>query len=122
MAQVDKSASSATLNSIVTSLGEIGKKRAEAIAAVQTELFNGLQEISQHWVARAKSETDLASELVSKLTNARSVLESATAYQQWASRRTQMALEDGQRLFTDSIKLVETSTRLFLNGATSSRD
>jgi hypothetical protein len=122
MAQVDKSTSSATLNSIVTSLGEIGKKRAEAIAAVQTELFNGLQEISQHWVARAKSEADLASELVSKLTNARSVPESATAYQEWASRRTQMALEDGQRLFTDSIKLVETSTRLFLNGATSSRD
>ena len=121
MAQADKSTASATSNSLVTELGEIANKRAEAMAAVQAELFKRLQEISQHWVARAKSEADLASELVSKLTSARSVPETATAYKEWASRRMQMAAEDGQRLFADSFKLIETSARLFSNGDSGSR-
>jgi hypothetical protein len=43
---VGKSNASATSNSIVTELGEIGKKRAEALVAVQAELLNTLQAIS----------------------------------------------------------------------------
>jgi hypothetical protein len=104
MTQVDQSTSSTTPNSIFAELGEIGKKRAEAMAAAQTELLHGFQEISQHWVARAKSEAELASELVAKLTSARSIPETATAYQEWASRRMRLAIEDSQRLFADGLK------------------
>jgi hypothetical protein len=121
MAQKDPhtegSTKSATSSASFTELGEIGKKRAEAMVAVQTELFEELQEISQHWVARAKSETDLASELVAKLTSARSAPETASAYQEWARRRMRMAVEDSQRLFADSLKLMQTGARLFSNGA-----
>jgi hypothetical protein len=91
----------------------MGKKRAEAVAAMQAELFREFQEISQYWTGRAKTEAELASELLSKLTDARSVQETAKAYQEWASRRMQMVLEDGQRLFADSCKLTETTARLF---------
>lgn len=117
MAQTDKSTTAAASPSIVADLGEMTKKRVEATAAAQAELFKELQEISQYWTARAKSETDLASELVSKLTGARSIPETATAYQEWASRRMQMALEDGQHLIADSFKLMETAARPFSNGA-----
>ncbi len=118
MAQADKSTASAT-SSIVANLGEMTKKRVEATAAAQAELFQELQQISQHWTARAKSEADLASELVSKLTSARSVPEGAKAYQEWASQRMQMAFEDGQHLVADSFKLLETAARRLSDGGAS---
>jgi hypothetical protein len=117
----DGSTKSAPSNSLFTELGEIGKERAEAMAAVQTELLDGFQEIGQHWVARATSETNLASELAAKLTSARSVPETMTAYQEWASRRMQLAIEDSRRLFADGLKLAETGARLFTNRKVSHR-
>ncbi len=116
MTQVDKSSVGTTSMSIVASLGEMTKKRVEATAAAQAELVKQLEKIGQHWTARAKSETDLASELISKLTDARSVPEGAKAYQEWAGRRMQMAFEDGQHLVADSFKLMETAVRGFSNG------
>jgi Phasin protein len=115
MAQVEKSTMSATSHAFAADLGEAGKKHVEAISAMQADLFKEIQEIGQHWTTRAKSETDLASELVGKLTSARSFQETATAYQEWAIRRAQRAVEDGQRLFADNVKLLETAARLFSN-------
>ena len=86
------------------------------LAAAQVELLAGFQELNKYWVARAKSEADLTSDLLTKLMSTRSVPESATAYQEWSKRRMEMAVEDGKRLFADSIKLMETSVRLFSNG------
>lgn len=68
MAQVEKSTLPAASASLVGDLGEMAKKRIEATAAVPTELFKTLEEISERWTARAKSEADLVSELMSKLT------------------------------------------------------
>ncbi len=118
MAQTDKSTPSATAtsNSLAANFSKAGKRQVEAISAIQADVFKELQEIGERWTARAKSETDLASELLGKLTNARSIPETATAYQEWAIRRAQMAVEDGQRLFTDNVRLMETSARLFSNG------
>jgi hypothetical protein len=116
MAHAEKPATSATSNSFAANLNEAGKKHVEAISAVQADLFKELQEMGEHWTARAKSETDLASDLLGKLTNARSIPETATAYQEWAIRRSRMAVEDGQRLFADNVKLMETAARLFSNG------
>jgi hypothetical protein len=117
MAQVDKSTTTATSSSIINNLGEMTKQRVEASALAQTELFRELQEISQHWSARAKSEADLASELIGKLTSARSVPEGAKAYQEWAGQRMQRAVEDAQHLIADGFKLMETITRRFSSGS-----
>jgi hypothetical protein len=76
-----------------------------------------LQEISQYWSARAKVETDLASELIGKLTSARSVPESAKAYQEWVNQRMSMTVEDSQHLVADGFKLVQTAARSLSNGA-----
>jgi phasin protein len=121
VAQTDRSTKSTASNLLFAELGEMGKKRTEAMAAAQTELLDEFQEIGQRWVARAKSEADAASQLVAKLTSARSVPETATAYQEWASRRMQLAIEDSQRLFTDGLKLMETSARFFSNGSVNRR-
>lgn len=120
MAHAEKSPMARASNLFAANLSEAGKKQVEAISAMQADLFKELQEIGEHWTARAKSETDLASELVGKLTNAGSIQETATAYQEWAIRRAQMAVEDGQRLFTDNVKLMETAGRLLSNGGSKS--
>jgi Phasin protein len=116
MAETEKSTTAAASNSFAASFDKAGKKRVEVISALQADLYKELQKIGEHWAARAKSETDLASELVGKLTSARSVPETAAAYQEWAIRRAQMAVEDSQRLFADNVKLMETAARLFSNG------
>jgi hypothetical protein len=94
----------------------VGKQRLDATLEVQTELLANLQEINPAWVARAQSELDLASELTSRLTAARSLPDAATACQEWASKRTAMLAEDGRRLVTDSQKFVDTGARLFSDG------
>lgn len=116
MAQTEKSATVAAPNSFAANLSKAGKRHVETISAMQADVVKELQEIGEHWTARAKSETDLASELLGKLTSARSIPESATAYQEWAIRRAQMAVEDGQRLLADNVKLMETAARLFSDG------
>jgi hypothetical protein len=102
--------------SVFAEFGEAGMQRARMLVTAQTELFNGLQELNKYWVARAKTEAELASDLLAKLMSTRSIPEGATAYQEWSKRRMEMAVEDGQRLVADSLKLMETSTRLFSNG------
>jgi Phasin protein len=87
MAQTEKSTPSATSNSFAANFSKAGQKQVEAISAMQADVFKELQEMGEYWTARAKSETDLASELLGKLTNARSIPETATAYQEWAIRR-----------------------------------
>jgi hypothetical protein len=47
-------------------------------------------------------------------------LTTSAAYQEWAIRRAQMAVEDGQRLLTDNVKLMETAARLFSNSGAGS--
>jgi hypothetical protein len=75
MAEAEKSTTSAALNSFAASFDKAGKKPIEVISAVQADLFKELQKIGEHWTTRTKTEADLASELVGRLTSARSVPE-----------------------------------------------
>lgn len=114
----DYSAKSSPLNLVPTDLAEMGKKRIEASIAMQTELLDKLQETNREWLARVRSEIDLASELTSKLTAARSLPDAATACQEWASKRMDMLAEDGRRVVADNQKFIEASARFFSNGGT----
>lgn len=57
----------------------MGKKRVEEFVNTQRELLEKLQEMNRQWFDRAQSETNLASELASKLTVARSIPEAMAA-------------------------------------------
>jgi uncharacterized protein with PIN domain len=105
------------LNLIPVEFAEIGQKRVEAMMNLQQELFGRFAEFTQAWFARAKSEADLASEFVTKLTAARSVPETATACQECMDKRMEMLAEDSRRLFNDSQKFLHMGTRLLMNGS-----
>lgn len=103
-------------NLFLPEIGGLAKKRVEELAQFQSELLEQIQEVNRQWLDRMKSEATLASELANKLSSARSIPETATAYQKWASRRMEMAAEDAQRLLADGQKFAETGARLVSRG------
>jgi hypothetical protein len=99
----------------------MGKKQFEGLAKMQTELIEKLEQTNRGWLDRMRSEATLASEFATKLTAARSIPETATVYQELASRRLEMAAEDAKRLLADSQKFMETGAHLLSDGWLSSR-
>ena len=96
---------------------EMGKQRVEALMEMQQELFDVIQEINQAWFDRARSAATLNSELISKLTSARTMPETAEAYQQCVGKRMEMLVEDGRRLLADSQKIVSVGSKFLTNGS-----
>ena len=105
------------LNFVPTEIAEIGKKRIEALVEMQKDFLAAFEEMNQAWFSRARSEATIASELVSKLTTARSVPETTTAYQECMGKRLEMLAEDSRRLLADSQRFIQMSTRFLMNGA-----
>ena len=94
----------------------MGKKRLDELVAMQTEQLEKVQEVNRNWIDRIQSQAKLGSELVAKLTAARTIPEVATAYQEWASGQMEVAAEDAKRIFADGQKLAETGARLLSSG------
>ena len=93
-------------------MAEMGKKRVEDFVGAQSELLNRLQETNRQWFDRMQSEAKIASDCANKVMAARSIPEAMTAWQEWANRQLEMTAEDAKRMFADSQKFMETSTRL----------
>ena len=104
-------------NLMPTEFAELGKKRIEEFVNTQKELVEKFQEMNRQWFDRAQAEANLASELASKLTAARSIPDAMAAYQEWASRRFEMMAEDGKHLLADTQKFMEAATHLLPNGS-----
>jgi hypothetical protein len=96
---------------------EMGVKSVAAGLRMQTELFETFQDISGDWFARATSEAELAFKLPRQLTNARSVPDALSAYQEWLGEWMSMRGEDGRRLVSDGRKIMDTGVRCFTNAA-----
>jgi hypothetical protein len=101
---------------IPAELVEMGKKNVETLMEIQQELFDVFQEINQAWFERARSAAALNSELIAKLTSARTMPETADAYQQCVGKRMEMLVEDGRRLLSDSQKIASVGSKFLTNG------
>jgi hypothetical protein len=55
------------------------KANMQTLTAIQKELGDTIEEANRHWLARAKSEAELASDLMAKLAHTQSIPD-ATAY------------------------------------------
>ncbi len=96
---------------------EMGAKSVTAGLRMQKELFETFQDIGRDWFARATSEAELAFKLPRQLTNARSVPDALSAYQEWLNEWMSMWGEDGRRLVSDSQKIMDTGVRCLNNVA-----
>src|SRR5262249_44624927 len=105
------------MNFVPTEIAAIGKKRIEAIVEMQKDFLAAFEEMNQAWFSRARSEASIATELVSRLTSARSVPETRTAYQECMGKRLEMLAEDSRRLLADSQKFMQLGTKFLMNGS-----
>jgi hypothetical protein len=116
-ARIQESHEQLVPNFVPTEIVEFGKKHVEALIEIQKQFFDAFQEINQAWLARAKSEASLNSELVAKLTAARTVPETADACQECMGKRMELFVEDSRRLLADSQKIMSLGTRFLTNGS-----
>jgi hypothetical protein len=98
-----------------TDFARLGKEQADALADMQKELSKLIEQANADWMARMEQERDLASELATKLSGAKTPADAAKAYQDWMGRRVETMTKDSQKFFADSQKFVTSMTR-FLSG------
>jgi Phasin protein len=91
-------------------------EQAKSVFAAQKELLNALEQINEHWCARARSEAELATAMANKLAAVRSMPDMTTVYQDWFNQRMQRCVEDSNHVFADVQKLIRTGSRLTQNG------
>ncbi|MGB7279251.1 MAG: phasin family protein [Pseudolabrys sp.] len=91
-------------------------KGVETVKEAQKQLLDTFEQFNRQQTARAKQEMELASEFAGKITSARSVPDVMNAYQNWISKRMALYVEDGQKLFEDSQRVLNTTMKLFSLG------
>jgi hypothetical protein len=111
--QTGAATSTTPLSSFPVDLVGVGKKRLQALFDAQSKLVDTLPALSREWMSAAQAERELSSELLTKLTAARTLPESARAYQEWLSRRIDMFADETRMLLADTQKLVDVGARLF---------
>jgi hypothetical protein len=113
----DRTQGSSPINPFPSEFAAFGAKGLEGFVHGQSEFLEKLQKINRDWLERMQLEATGASEFATRMTAARSVPEAATVWQEWASRRMEMAAEDGKRLLESSQQFMETSARMLSNGS-----
>jgi hypothetical protein len=96
-----------------TQLAAMQKEGIEQLVDMESGLVQKLHQANQNWLSRAEAEANLASELMTNLVCARSVPETASAFQQWTSRRMELAAEDARHLLVDTQELMEAGAHMW---------
>jgi hypothetical protein len=99
---------------------KFGKEQADALADIQKEFSKLIEQANADWMARIELERELASDLTTKLSSAKSLPDAAKAYQEWMARRMETMSKDSQKFFADSQKFVTSMNRFMSNGGRSS--
>jgi hypothetical protein len=83
----------------------MAKTNMESMARVQKEIGSAFEDTNRYWSDRTKSEAEFASDLVAKLSGARSLPDATAVYQEWLGHRMERLAEDGQKFVGDCQKL-----------------
>ena len=94
-------------------------RSARSTGPTGSEFFNALQEMSRDWMGRATAEVELSLKLSKKLTDAHSVPDAITAYQEWLSEEMNARAEDARLLMSNGQKIIDASSRLLSDSWTS---
>jgi SMC interacting uncharacterized protein involved in chromosome segregation len=95
---------------------KFGKQHSDALADMQNEFTRLIEQANADWMTRVELERELASELTSKLSSAKSLPDAAKAYQEWMARRMETMSKDSQKFFSDSQRFVTSMNRLLSGG------
>jgi hypothetical protein len=93
-------------------------RSARSTGPTGSEFFNALQEMSRDWMGRATAEVELSLKLSKKLTDAHSVPDAITAYQEWLSEEMNARAEDARLLMSNGQKFMDATSRFLSSGWT----
>ena len=93
-------------------------RAARSTGPTGSEFFNALQEMSRDWMGRATAEVELSLKLSKKLTDAHSVPDAITAYQEWLSEEMNARAEDARLLMSNGQKFMDATSRFLSSGWT----
>ncbi len=93
------------------------KNQTATAAALQREFLSACEEANRQWTSRLQSEAALWSELMAKLTAARSAPEFFEAYSKGMSQRLQMTMEDSRQMVEDYQKTAQKLLNAMANGS-----
>ena len=88
-----------------------GKKGIETFAAMQTELFEGLERSNREWLACWNEEAALTTDLAKKVAESHSIPDAMSAYQEWATKQMKLLTKQSQRIMEDGRNFMNTCTR-----------
>ena len=91
-------------------------KRVETVKEVQNLLLDTFEQFNRQQLARGKQEMELASEFAGKIASAGSMPDVVNAYQNWMSERMALYVEDGQKLFENGQRILDTTMKLLSPG------
>ena len=74
--------------------------------------------MSRDWMGRATAEVELSLKLSKKLTDAHSVPDAITAYQEWLSEEMNARAEDARLLMSSGQKFMDATSRFLSSGWT----
>jgi hypothetical protein len=111
-----QSGSSGSLSATFIEQFDQVQEQAKSVFAAQKEFLDALEQINEHWFARAKSEAEFANAMANKLAAVRSMPDMTIVYQDWIGQRMQRFVEDSNHILADVQKLVQTGTCLAQNG------
>lgn len=94
-------------------LAVMQKEGIEKLVDMESGLVQKLQEANRNWFSRAEAEANLASEFLTNLTSARSLPETTSAFQQWTSRRMELAAEDVKHVLVDTQEFIEAGAHMW---------
>ncbi len=97
--------------------GEAGAQNVKVGLRMQNEMVDVLQEIAREWLERTTSKTELVFKLPNKLTEARSVPDALSAYQEWFGEWMNACSEDSHHFLADSRKIMDTGMRCFASAS-----
>jgi hypothetical protein len=106
----------APLNANLSDLADLGVRQVEAFVEAQSKVSQRIQEANTGWLQRFEVEAALASDLVANLSKSGSPVEAAAAWQDWASRRFDLAAADAAHLARDFQALAGEGARVFASG------
>jgi hypothetical protein len=91
---------------------KVGMQQADALKAMQNEFSTLFEEAKRAYTDRIETEQKLTAELISNLSQVKTVTDGAKIYQDWVAKHLQLWAEDGRRMVSDSQKFCAAASRM----------
>src|SRR5262249_38566982 len=96
-------------------IAETEKKIGDTTLQAQSEFIKTFEEMSRAVMSRATAEIEFGARLTQRLSEAHSLPDVVSAYQEWLGKEMSARSEDARRFMTSSQKFIAPSPRPFSN-------